>query len=245
MDATRPQAIWLLSDLHIGHKQFDQELFEQHRRKALQARARVLFLGDALEAVITGSKVANLGGMYEQVGSIVDQRKRFEDYMKGFNVLGIVDGNHERRCTRVTGYSPLQDAAENIARQQHLPCTYSPHGMFVTIRLGKLTYSLVVHHGEGGPTTFFRHLIRDFPGASLYAGGHSHDLSFTEYFQHTPTGIPKRVQCIRTGSYLHLPGYAADAPGTYGIPATGSFLLWLRSDRWDMRLERMLERPPS
>lgn len=214
----------------------------RHRAAAKAARARVLMLGDALEAVTTGSKVANLGGQFEQVSSIPEQADEFVSLMDGFRVLAIIDGNHERRVTRVVGRSPLKEVADRIARQQHHPCHYSAHGTFVTLRVGDITYRVVIHHGEGGPTTFFRYVMRDFPGANVYAGGHTHELSESEYFVHTPNDAPDRVRCIRTGSYLHLPSYAADRTSAHGIPATGSFLLWLRPDRFNIRLTRLEDR---
>lgn len=240
-DTTRPLPLWILSDLHIGHVAFDEELFLSHLALAKQARAKVLFLGDALEAVNTSSKVNQLGGHFEQVGTIGDQRRRFQDYMKGLRVLAILDGNHERRLVRESGESPLEVAAENIARQQKYPCPWRAHGSFVNIRVGAQKYSIVIHHGEGGPTTFFRHLHRDFQGADLYAGGHTHGLSQEEMFVHTATG-PRRVINVRSGSYLAFPSYAADKPTSGGIPATGSWLLWLRPDRLSMTLEKLSDR---
>lgn len=241
IDSKRPIAVWLLSDLHIGHKAFDQELFDRHREAAKRARARVLFLGDALEAVTTGSKVANLGGHFDQIGSIGEQADQFVEYMKGFRVLSTVEGNHERRVTRTTGRSPLHDINKDLARQQRYPCGFFPHGGFVRITVGKQRYTLVVHHGEGGPTTFFRSLMKDFIGADAYFGGHTHQLSTEEVLVHTADG-PKRVLTARTGSYLHLPAYACDKPSTYGVPATGSWLLWLRPDRKQLTLEKMSDR---
>lgn len=220
---------------------FDGELFEAHRTLAKQARARVLFLGDALEAVTTGSKVANLGGQFEQTMSIGDQEDLFVDYMKGFRVLACVEGNHEARITRTTGTSPFRNLCRTLSAQQGKPCPLLQYGGFFNIKVGAQNYSLVIHHGEGGPTTFFRHLMRDFPGADLYAGGHTHQLSREEMFVHTPKG-PRRVTTIRTGSYLNFPSYTASKPTSGGIPATGSWMLWLYPDTKRLRIERMEDR---
>ena len=241
IDAQRPAALWLLSDLHLGHKAHDSELFQRHKVLAKAARARVLFLGDALEAVNTSSSVCQVGGHFEQTGTIGDQRRQFETEMRGLRVVCVIDGNHERRLVKDSGESPLEVAAENIARQQKLPCHYAPHGVFVKINIGPQTYTLVVHHGEGGGATFFKNLCRDYSGADLYAGGHSHALMQEETFVHRPEGT-KRVLNVRTGSYLHMPSYAWNKPGSSGIPATGSWLLWVRPDRWQMSLEKMADR---
>ena len=240
-NSTRPAAFWLLSDVHFGHVAHDSELFQRHRALAKAARARILFLGDALESVNTSSKVAQVGGHFEQVGTIGDQRRQFEEAVKGFRTIVVIDGNHERRIVKETGESPLEVAAANISRQQRYPCHYFPHGVFVTINLGSQTYTLVLHHGEGGGTTFFKHLARDYSGADLYAGGHSHALMQEETLVHRPHGT-ERVLNVRTGSYLKLPSYAWDKPMSGPIPPTGSWLLWLRPDRFQMTLEKLSDR---
>lgn len=232
-----------MSDLHIGHRNFDRELFEAHREAALKARARVIFMGDALEAVTTGSKVANLGGQYEQTMSVGEQEDAFIDYMAGLRVLALIPGNHERRVTRVTGTCPLRNVARAIAAQQHYPCEHRNHGTFVDIRLGRQRYLMVAHHGEGGPTTFFRYLMRDYPGADVYCGGHTHELGDREAFVNDHrTGGMRRVRLVRTGNYLPDPSYAKDRPPTDHIPATGSFLMTLRPDRHHVSLERLNDR---
>lgn len=239
--ASRAQAFWLLGDVHWGHKDFDEDLFESHRQLALAARARVLFLGDALEAVTTGSKVSNLGGQFDQTCSIGEQEDMFLDAMKGFNVLATVQGNHEARVEKVTGTSPFKNLNRLLAAQQKKPCAFLKHGGFVNIKLGRERYSVMIHHGEGGVSTLFRYLARDFPGADVYAAGHNHSLSHEEFFTHTPTGH-KRVMCVRTGSYLHMPAYTRPRPYTGGIPATGSWLLWLWPDRRRIKLEKLADR---
>ena len=240
-DTQRPVALWLLSDLHLGHAAHDAALFQRHKELAKRARAKVLFLGDALEAVNTSSGVCQVGGHFEQTGTIGQQRKMFEDAVSGLRTIAIVDGNHERRLVKDQGDSPLEVAAENIARQQKWPCEYHPHGVFVEVCVGIQIYTLVIHHGEGGGATFFKNLARDYQGADLYAAGHSHALMQEETFVHTKEGL-KRVVNVRTGSYLHLPSYAWNKPGSGGVPATGSWLLWLYPDDKRMRLEKLEDR---
>lgn len=241
IESKRPVAVWLLSDTHHGHVAHDAKLYQSHVEAARRARARVLFLGDALEAVTTGGKVANLGGHFDQTMSIGDQEDAFIDSMAGLRVLACVEGNHEARVTRTTGTSPFKNITRILSARQGYPCDFLQHGGHVAIRVGTQTYRLVIHHGEGGPTTFFRYLQRDFPGADLYAGGHTHELASAEYFVHGDKG-PRRVTTVRTGSYLAFPSYAASKPTTGGIPATGSYLLWLRPDRHLMTLEKMSDR---
>jgi len=240
-NTNRPKALWLLGDIHFGHKDFDEELFERHRELALRARAGVLCLGDVLEAVTTGSKVANLGGQFDQTLAIGDQEDAFLDAMKGFVVHATVQGNHEARIERVLGTSPFKNINRLLAAQQKKPCHFLHHGGFVNVRVGKQTYRLMIHHGEGGPSTLFRYLARDFPGADLYAAGHTHSLSHEEFFTHTPKGT-KRIICTRTGSYLNMPAYSRPRPHTGGIPATGSWLLWLWPGERRMKLEKMEDR---
>lgn len=243
IEAKRPQAFWLLSDIHIGHTAFDKAKFERDRAKALQARARVLMLGDALEAVTAGSKVANVGAFFDQVAPIWQQREWFVEYMQGFRVLAIIPGNHERRVIKATSECPLERAAEQISRQQHYPCAYVNQSTHVRIKLGRQRYGVHIHHGEGGPTTMQRYNMRDFPGGDVYAAGHTHELKRDETFVHDINDGLRRVHRVRTGSYLHLPSYAADKPPTDAIPATGSWLMWLRPDRHEIRFETLAERP--
>lgn len=229
-DSQRPISLWLLSDLHLGHMAHDSRLLDVHRTIAKQARAKMVFLGDALEAVTSNSSVAAVGGQFEQEGTVGDQLDRFVQTVRGFRVLALLEGNHERRVTRVTGYSILTHAAESIARQQGKPCEFLPHGGLLNIRVGEVEYHIAVHHGEGGPTSFFRGMMRDYDAVDLVAGGHTHQLIREDVLRHTPDGT-RTVICLRTGSYLPLPNYAQEKIGTYSPPAPGSWLVTLHPDK--------------
>lgn len=240
-DTKKPVALWALSDVHHGHVSHDSELFERHRAIAKAARAKVLFLGDALEAVTTGSKVANMGAAFDQTLSIGDQEDAFLDAMKGLRVLCTVEGNHEARVTRTTGTSPFKNINRLLAAQQGYPVPFLQHGGYVNIKVGSQSYRFHVGHGEGGPTTYFRYTMRDWPEADAWLAGHTHELGNWEHLVHR-SGGPKRVTTCRTGSYLELPSYAAARPGTNMIPATGSYLIWLHPTVKHMRFEKMSDR---
>lgn len=237
----RPQAIWVLSDLHLGHVAFDKELFERDLAMAKKARARVLFLGDALEAVTTGSKVANLGGMFDQTCSIGDQEDMFMDYMNGMRVLACVEGNHEARITRTTGTSPFRNICRFLTARQNYRCAFLPHGGYVKVKVGSQTYPIVAHHGEG-PAAYFKLMKRDWPDGEIFVAGHTHELCQSEQVVRRLDGTRQRYLTCRTGSYLDDPSYAATRPTSGGIPATGSHLLWLYPDRKKMFLEKMSDR---
>lgn len=237
-DSARPINLWMLSDLHLGHQAHASELFQAHKEVAKQARAKVVFLGDALEAVTSGSVVASVGAHFEQHGTLRDQLDEFVETMKGLRVLVILEGNHERRVTRVTGYSLLTHASEQIARRQGKPCGFFSHGGLLTVKVGEVDYRLALHHGEGGAASFFRGMMRDYESVDLIAGGHTHQLIREDVLRHGPTG-PRPVACLRTGSYLPLPNYAQEKVGASPIPAPGSWLVTLHPGQRRLEVRSM------
>lgn len=234
----KPTAFWLLSDVHMGSTAYDNVLFAKHKKRVKEAGAYVFSLGDMLECVTPDSKVARMGGMWEQDMTIPEQRKLFESEMQGLEVLTVLDGNHEERAWRFIGESPLEISAMILDGRQKNRCHYLGIGGFVKLQLGDIDYVFHLHHGEGAPTQYFDRLLRSRPGADVYAGGHNHALLHDRRSVLTPDGAHD-VHWVRTGSYINRPRYAAKKMHTNAEPALGSFLMWLNPKRKEIEFETL------
>lgn len=222
--AGNPKAIWLLSDVHLGHVSCDVEKFKRHTAYARKLGAWVFSLGDLCETVTLSSSVSSKGALFEQFnpregGSINFQTDYITHLLRGLDVKILLDGNHERRLAR-QGY----DLSRELARR--LEARYVP--AFASIRVGKVR--IMVHHGEGS-VKFFDYARRDWPNHDVLAAGHNHHLSVDLVLE----GGTRTVSCIRTGSYLYLPRYQMERASSYSNVPTGSCMLHLS----DGKVERV------
>lgn len=213
---TIPPAILCLSDLHVGARTFDHAKFKLHKQIAQDAGAIVLFCGDAIECVSTGSKVAEMGAMFEQylpadVHPLNWQTEAFLEYMSGMEIAAMVEGNHEARLSR-QGFNPIWEMCRRTG------AAYL--GVLGVVLCGETSF--LMSHGEGGGQRHHQLRLRDFPGHDVYLGGHDHQLSVTM--------ANDGQYLIRTGNYLGRAGYSLRQQYS-GISApTGSVLLHLRDD---------------
>jgi hypothetical protein len=189
------------------------------------------------------SKVAQLGGMWEQNLTIGQQRDKLLDYLQGFTVDLVMDGNHECRSWRTQGESQSNVISLILSAKQNTRAHYLPHGGFVTVEfntptsVGDQRYVTYMHHGEGAPTQLFNRLMSENQGSEVLAAGHTHQLSFSEAQVNTPQGY-QRVFWVRTGGYINDPAYAARKPSTYGKTATGSYIMYLHHDQHRVEFHR-------
>jgi predicted phosphodiesterase len=221
----RKAQFWVLGDTHIGSTFHLSRAFSEHRK--LLAGSYVIHVGDALELVTPVSAVAHKGALREQVLPIEEQRKLFVEFLRDFPGGVVLPGNHEFRIDAVTGLNFIQTVVDAVGKRY---VVLEIPGM-VHIRVGKVDYHVVVHHGEGpyvSPTTLFDRLQRDYEGADIIVAGHIHASTFDPAVVRGPRG-ERIVWRLRVGHYVAPPRYALVRPVTR-MGAPGSWILTLSGE---------------
>lgn len=221
LSKTEDRYVVILSDVHIGAADFNQELFERYMDIIDELNAYVILGGDILEfAVPTHIPEA----MWEQTLSTDQQfkytRKLFDRFRD--RIIFSCSGNHEWRSYKKIGI----DISEHLARD--LGCFYTPNGGYIGLNVGKEHYNFAVFHGSSGAqTNIWTELERRwavFHDADLVAAGHIHHLAHK--------ALPKvrivdgnytrdYVHFVRTGSFITEPLYgqmAGYSPTLDGAP---------------------------
>lgn len=223
--------VWILSDLHLGHKKCDLGLFQRYLDwLGAKKTRRVLGLGDYLETVLPTTMKGK--AIWDQDKDPGDQIDEFIEMMSPYKkqILGFVDGNHEKRVTKATSYSPVKMAS--IA----LDVPYLGYYGWMCFDSGNVQYYAMYHHGKGSSTTIdypFRKLTTSgFHGVDMRFVAHAHSFGWIpkSYFMvNFEKGVLERRIChdIRCGGFLLDPEYSMIA--MYPVAAMGSPIVQFNS----------------
>lgn len=173
-----------LGDLHIGSENSDiRKVFKMLDQ---YSDAKIIFLGDLIDNAIAGS----LGDVYSQKdnphGTIKQINQLFNKYHD--RILGVVDGNHERRTWRKVGVNPIQ----LLCDEKRIP--YSDDLMVIDVSLkngkrlkgikNRINYKIACHHGSSGgrfqerSMRQHRYFTSVITGVDVYLAGHTHIPEF-------------------------------------------------------------------
>lgn len=209
--------LYVVSDLHYGSKQFDNNKWNKLKEEILDRPNRyMIFAGDAMENAVPGSKSSVFDQNvppHEQREWVVQQLTELKD-----RTIAVVDGNHERnRSTKLAGLYPLYDACLLAGIGE----AYRPHFAFVDIGVGarrkdpsQQTHyvAYVVHRAKDTK----QYSSADFvDGIDLMAFGHdhsSHDMPRGKLVYDAKLKQVRQatVEVLDSGSFLRYGGYAAD-----------------------------------
>jgi len=172
----RLETYWI-SDVHLGHKQCDEDLFQKHIDYIGEGEMPFADLGDLIENATRNSVGA---GVYEQ-SSIAEAQieEAINHYLPVSHLLKSMQiGNHELRSWVGGGLNPTRQMAKRLGT------AYGSPGMFHIIKVGKQTYTVYSTHGGGGATTVggkfnaLKRMADIFPAADVVIQGHSHDTLY-------------------------------------------------------------------
>lgn len=219
-----------LSDFHVGDKRFDGDKLQGYIDWIRERPNAYSFLnGDLMDAIT----VSSVGNIYDADMTPNDQLKYVKRALEpiGDRVLGVVEGNHERRISTKTGI----DVSEMIA--EHLGAPYSREMMALKLRFGQgrngkpMVYTLLYTHGTGGGRTqggksnalARMGLIGLF---DVYSIAHIHHMStFQQVFMvpdlQNGQIMERKLTFVSSGSYVRYGGYAAEkmySPVKLGSP---------------------------
>jgi predicted phosphodiesterase len=219
-----------VSDLHVGAPEFDERyLVDLLKWVRATSNAYLLLNGDLGNMATKDSK----SDVYEERLNPQQQKKRLKEYFEPVKdrVLGITEGNHERRIRTTTSIDLCEDLAE------HLACPYGREGLLLQLRLGKnehgkpVSYIVYATHGwsmartPGGKVNMVVSLQQTVL-ADVYLTGHTHtkyvyESNFMVPDEQNQQVIVKKQLFASTGAILDYGGYAQAKgypPGAKGIP---------------------------
>ena len=209
-----------LADFHIGDPNADTALIQ--RLLSLVAETPHMYTilnGDLMNTAITSS----VSDSYDEQMKPAEQLKRcvelFGPLAEQGKILGITDGNHERRITRNVGV----DMTELLATQLGLADAYSAGDIVLFLSVGAnkantkrknaphrpFFYTVFARHGAGGGAMKGGKVNRlqrfsDVADADVYIGSHTHDdIIFHDAIYRTDRQHGKVSLCDRT--YVNTP----------------------------------------
>lgn len=228
--------IAILGDIHRGNMYFDPKLFAQyyegsegHKGFKTDTNMYIITTGDLMETAMKDSL-----GVQEQSEWIEDQfiwvREKLEPIAKAGRLMGMIEGNHERRATK-----NWIRTTRLLAHDLNVP--FHSGYLVVNVHLKKngneRKYKLAFHHGwgyartPGGKVNSVMRMSKVVGDADAYVMGHLHDKFATVSPIFINGGVKERLFGM-TGAYLKYGGYVEER--LYSPPARGSLKLKLHFD---------------
>jgi hypothetical protein len=228
----------IISDVHYGSKTFDEKLFGEVIKWCLDNQVVVMTNGDLIECPTKSAPDmfnVSVGSINDQMDFIVDV---FGELAESGLLIGLLEGNHERRIKRHANL----DVTQIMAKDLNVP--YGRKGIFLYLKARNENqkksqlYTMYGLHGSsgayttGGKVNSVERLVYSAE-ADLYFIGHSHGLM--------PSKIPRfkvdrgRVKQVDThfvvtGSYMGYWGSYAQEKG-YTPQALGSPKIKLHTEK--------------
>jgi predicted phosphodiesterase len=234
--------VWYMSDMHLGHDDFDEKEFKKYIAWVLEKPNRfIVGLGDYIECVTSGrnpgtsltTQSININGQIETLIKLLEPVKD--------RIICMTEGNHEQRITKDTQF--------DITRHTITPrlnTFYLGYQGWLRIKLGsKQSYYIYLHHGPSRSASSNPKYHLDIVALKLgYAGeadliamGHNHKLYAVKYTQPLITGNRLYTHdCwgIRTGGFLNYPLYSRES--LYRPADVGSPIVRYYRDTHDMEI---------
>ena len=238
--------IWTMSDMHLGHIDFDLKEFKKYIAWVLEKPNRfIIGLGDYIECVTSlrnpgtslTTQMININGQIETIIKLLEPVKD--------RIICMTEGNHEQRITK--------DVQMDIMRATITPrlqTHYLGYQGWVRLNLGKRSYYIYLHHGPNRSTSSNPKYHLDIVALKLgYAGeadliamGHNHKIFAIKYVQPQVTGnnlYTHECWAIRTGGFLNYPLYSRES--LYPPADVGSPIARFYKDRQDIEIFHNLE----
>ncbi len=223
--------VYGFADTHAGSPSTNREAIKAQVDKVAADESAIAILnGDIGDWVFRDS----VGDIYAVDMTPQQQKEWAVETFKPIKdkIVSIVDGNHERRATKLTGMSPLQDVAKE------LDCHYSSAGVLLKLTFGQCgknrnpqCVSLYHIHGKSASRTVggkFESLrqLRQIVFAHVYITAHTHVLGGFKLDYIMPDLIHNKLQPVTQGfvnlsHWMDYGGYAEIGqyePGTKGSP---------------------------
>jgi hypothetical protein len=237
-----------LSDLHLGHMNFNTEKLTAFARYILETPdTYTILLGDQGE---TATRTSVGMGMFDETIHVREQIDLLYEIFKPIaaagKLWGIHPGNHEYRIPKEVGICP----AELLAMRLNVPYLGFQGYHVLQVRNQNTgdsqTYTMMTYHGVGGGSTIgslvnaSQRGDKVCPNCDLYLSGHTHakNMSTSTVFNIDPVTcqlVPHTRYYVICGSFLEYWGSYAEmkllAPQSTGAP-----LISFGADQKDIRV---------
>lgn len=173
-----------IADTHLGDPLFDRDKLDEVLYFVVKNDAKIMLLGD----IITAELKHTIGNIFktklnpqEEIEIAIDIFRPLKD-----RIIGIVQGNHEKRIEKETGL----DVSRILALELGLVDFYDPDSVLLDIKLGKnphgkpYIYTILGFHGWGSGRKLGGKLDKAREGknivhdADVYVVGHYHSVFF-------------------------------------------------------------------
>lgn len=204
--------IYPLGDVHIGSKEFDEELFLTWRENVLNdLYGVVVIIGDMMNMGLRNSR----SNVYEEILSPMAQKEYCYDLLKPISdkIIGGCSGNHEYRAVKEVGMNPLYDVFCRLCIEDR----YRENACFLKVTVGKQgsnpnTYGVVLTHGS--TKTKDEKWTYGVDGCDCFISGHTH------LGTHQPLGkirMDLTHNKVKTVGYHHIVVTPFQSYGGYAI----------------------------
>ena len=239
IEGNRNITLWLIGDVHIGAKEFDEKRFRRDVDAiAADDNARFVLLGDIINNA-TRSAVSNI---YEETMFPSAAKKLAVEILEQIKdkCIGATGGNHEMRSVKEVDDDPAYDIMCKLGIE-HL---YRRNGAFIKVHIGdpdvrgryNPTYAIFITHGSGGGTTAGagankQHRVTAiYEGIDIFVQGHTHKaVNFYPQrivFDTKNNKITRKtITCVTAPSYLDYGGYAMRGGLQPFAPVTSTLIL--------------------
>lgn len=204
--------IYPLGDVHIGSKEFDEELFLKWREGVLNdPYAAVVIIGDIMNMGLRNSR----SNVYEEKLSPMEQKEYCYELLKPIadKIIGGCSGNHEYRSVKEVGMNPLYDVFCRLRIEDR----YRENACFLKVTVGKkgvnpITYGVVLTHGSSKNKD--EKWTYGVDGCDCFISGHTH------LGTHQPLGkirMDLTHNKVKTVGYHHIVVTPFQSYGGYAI----------------------------
>ena len=204
--------IYPLGDVHIGSKEFDQELFEQWIEVVKNdPNGVVVIIGDIMNMGLRNSR----SNVYEEKLSPMEQKELCYELLNPIadKIIGGCSGNHEYRSVKEVGTNPLYD----VFCRMRIEDRYRENACFIKVSVGKqygrpITYGVVLTHGSSKNKD--EKWTYSVDGCDCFISGHTHQGT------HQPMGKIRMDLIhnqVKTVGYQHIVVLPFQSYGGYAI----------------------------
>ena len=209
--------LYPLGDIHIGDNGFGK-VSEEKLKGYIDwikntPNAFAFLMGDLVNCATLGSPSSPFQQNLDLAGQIKKVVELFEPIKD--KIVGAIDGNHESRLIKYSGYSPTISICERLGGVSY----FGPSGIII-FRLGcrngkspRHSFTGYFHHTTGGGRTVGAKMnrvdmLRDIiPNADFYCGGHNHQLGVIHNVTHVVNQTTGKMDVIKQmiidcGGYL-------------------------------------------
>jgi len=239
----KEQCVVVIADAHCGAPTFNEEVFKNVVKYAVDNDALVMLLGDLIE---NATRTSVGSAVYEQLMPAKDQIDKIVELLKPIpskNYIGGVTSNHEDRTMKASGVDLMKIICEK------LDCPYFDKELFAIItKERESAYTIYGTHSQltsstiGGEYNTIENKWFKMIDADIVCKAHSHSLGLSSAYQSlcidsSNVNVSMKERWIMlAGNYLERQNsYAASIP--VAPKPIGTVAMWLdmRSGHKDVK----------